>query len=80
MLDVLAVVNTKLSQRLLRSYWSIPFIQEFPGKNPSHVRLFPTYPLGVPIEFYKLDWPPGAFPNYPLSSPDHYFLCVDYRD
>ena len=42
MLDIPAVVNVKLSQRMLRSYWSIPFTQEHPGKNPSHVRLFPT--------------------------------------
>jgi hypothetical protein len=37
-----AVVNAKLSQRMLRSYWSIPFTQELPGKNASHVRLFLT--------------------------------------
>jgi hypothetical protein len=55
MLDILAVVNAKLSQRTLRSYWSIPFTQELPGKNYSHVRLLPTHPLGVLIEFYKLD-------------------------
>jgi hypothetical protein len=38
-----AVVNPKLSQRTLRSYWSIPFTQELPGKNHSHVRLLPTF-------------------------------------
>jgi hypothetical protein len=42
MLDVPAFINTKLSQRMLRSHWSIPFTQELPGKNPSHVRLLPT--------------------------------------
>jgi hypothetical protein len=31
MLDIPAVVNAKLSQRTLRSYWSIPFTQERPG-------------------------------------------------
>jgi hypothetical protein len=30
MLDVPAVVNATLSQRILRSYWSIPFTQERP--------------------------------------------------
>jgi hypothetical protein len=78
-LDVPAVVNAKLSQRTLRSYWSITFTQELPGKNYSHVRLLLTYPLGIPIEFYKLDRPLGAFPNHPLSPPDYYFLCVDCR-
>jgi hypothetical protein len=34
MLDMPAIVNTKLSQRMLRSYWFIPFTQERPGKNP----------------------------------------------
>jgi hypothetical protein len=42
-LDMPAVVNAKLSQRTLRSYWSIPFTQELSGKNHSHVRLLPTY-------------------------------------
>jgi hypothetical protein len=42
MLDIPAVVNAKLSQRTLRSYWSIPFTQELPGKNPSHVCILPT--------------------------------------
>jgi hypothetical protein len=79
MLDVPAVVNAKLSQRTLRSYWSIPFTQELPGKNHNHVRLFLTHPLSVPIEFYRFDRPPGAFPNHSLSPPDYYFLCVDCR-
>jgi hypothetical protein len=73
------VINAKFSQRTLRFYWSILFIQELPGKNHSHVRLFLTYPLGISIEFYKLDQPLGAFPNHPLSPPDYYFLYVDYR-
>jgi hypothetical protein len=42
MLDIPAVVNMKLSQRMLRSHWSIPFTQELTGKNLSHVRLLPT--------------------------------------
>jgi hypothetical protein len=43
------------------------------------VRLLLTHPLGVPIELYRLDRPPGAFPNHPLSPPDYYFLYVDCR-
>jgi hypothetical protein len=64
---------------MLRSYWFIPFTQELPGKNYSHVRLFLIHPLGVFIKLYRLDRLLGAFPNHSLSPPDYYFLYIDCR-
>jgi hypothetical protein len=46
-----AIINAKLSQRTLRSYWSIPFTQELPGKNHSHVRLLPTKNINLADKF-----------------------------
>jgi hypothetical protein len=34
---------------MLRSYWSIPFTKELPGKNHSHVRLLPTFFISIDI-------------------------------